>query len=81
VLTATCGLSLKTYAQAKSCVKSGSKVSEFVSSNAVVRQGENLSPVLFSLFLNGLVEFMSDAYDGLKEINSAVHDMFETSEI
>jgi hypothetical protein len=69
------------YEQAKSCVRVKNEVSEFFSSNVGVRQGENCSPVLFSLFLSGLVEFMSDAYDGLNEINSAVHDMFETSEL
>ena len=31
-----------------------------------VWQGENLSPILFSLFLNDLVHFMSKSYNGLR---------------
>ena len=32
-------------------------------SNVGVRQGENLSPILFSMFLNDLTEFISHAYN------------------
>ena len=40
------------YAKAKSCVKCNSRISKTFPSNVGVRQGENLSPLLFSLFLN-----------------------------
>ena len=56
------------YDNAKSCVRNGSQLSEFFISNVGVRQEENLDPVLFSLFLNDLVEFISHAYDGLTKI-------------
>ena len=42
------------YANAKSCVRLEHAESEFFVSNVGVRQGENLSPILFSLFLNDL---------------------------
>ena len=47
------------YAQAKSCIKDNGCNSEFFKSSVGVRQGENLSPILFSLFLNDLNDFLS----------------------
>ena len=45
------------YVQAKSCIKVNGCNSEFFKSSVGVRQGENLSPILFSLFLNDLNDF------------------------
>ena len=59
------------YGNAKSCVRIGNSKSTSFSSNIGVRQGKNLSPVLFSLFLNDLTEFIYHSYDGL----NAVSDM------
>jgi hypothetical protein len=56
-------------------------LSEFFYSNVGVCQGENLSPVLFSLFLNDLVEFISHAYDGLTNICNATHIFLDTEEL
>ena len=46
------------YQNIKSCVIYSGKQSNFFNSYCGVRQGENLSPVLFSLFLNDLEEFL-----------------------
>ena len=57
------------YANAKSCVRVGHMKSESFVNNVGVYQGENLSPILFSLFLNDLSEFISHAYNGLEHIS------------
>jgi hypothetical protein len=56
------------------------ELSEFFYSNVGVRQGGNLSPVLISLFLNDLVEFISHAYDGLTNICNSTHIFLDTEE-
>lgn len=57
------------YAHAKSCVKNGGEISGFFSSRVGVRQGENLSPLLFALYLNDLVSHLSADYDGLRDFS------------
>ena len=50
------------YKNAKSCVKSCDKISDFFSCDMGVRQGENLSPVLFSIYLNDFNESMKGIF-------------------
>ena len=69
------------YANAKSCVRIGNSKSMLFSSNIGVRQGENVSPVLFSLFLNDLTEFISHAYDGLNGISDVFKILLSNDEI
>ena len=40
----------------------------FDSTNVRLRQGVSISPRLFSLFRNDLVEFLSSVFDGLSDI-------------
>ena len=59
------------YKEAKSCVKSNNTISNVFSCNVGVRQGENLSPLLFAIFLNDLESSLRrDGVSGLNYINS-----------
>ena len=46
------------YKGIKSMLKINGMLSDFVNCNIGVRQGENLSPFLFSLYINDLEEFL-----------------------
>ena len=61
------------YEQAKSCVKKGGKLSQFFVCNAGVRQGENLSPFLFAIYLNDFNRFVAGYYDGLSYLSNAIN--------
>ena len=54
--------------KAKSCVKINGKFSIFLASNIGLRQwgGGDLSPLLFSLFLNASKDFLATNLSGLK---------------
>ena len=54
------------YYQAKSCVRHNKELSEIFPCNIGVRQGENLSPLLFSIYLNDLNSLLSDRCNGTK---------------
>ncbi|MEW8548127.1 MAG: reverse transcriptase family protein, partial [Candidatus Thiodiazotropha sp.] len=69
------------YSQAKSCIKVNGCNSDFFTSGVGVRQGENLSPILFSLFLNDLSEFLSHSFNGLEHVTNLVHQTLDTQEI
>ena len=69
------------YDSAKSCVRQNQHLSNYFFSNVGVRQGENLSPILFSLFLNDLVEFISHGFDGLTNITEAIHLFCDTDDV
>ena len=49
---------VKKYENIKSCVFSGHMKSKYFASNTGVRQGENLSPLLFALYINDLETYL-----------------------
>ena len=53
------------YDMAKSCVRQNNLMSEYFLCNIVVRQGDNLSPLLFALFLNDFSKYIDGKYRGL----------------
>ena len=55
------------YADAKSCVRVSGKLSDFFQCTAGVRQGENLSPILFALYLNDFQQFLEENARGLTD--------------
>ena len=58
------------YKEAKSAIKLNNPNCHgmFFGCDIGVRQGDNLSPLLFALYLNDLQEFLSMAYDGLENV-------------
>ena len=69
------------YSKAKSCVKVNNVLSNFFTSNVGVRQGENLSPILFSVFLNDLSQFMSTKFEGLATMSKMTFDYLSTDDV
>ena len=64
------------YQGIKSCVSFNGDQSEFFQSFRGVRQGENLSPVLFALFLNDLESFLSSHNCSGIDIEFASDDVY-----
>ena len=59
------------YEKAKSSVAlTAEKQSEFFTCNIGVRQGVNVSPLLFSIYLQDLKSFISQKCNGLKDIEN-----------
>ena len=76
----TCGINGKIldvirslFTNIKSCVYMNGTKSEYFASLKGVRQGENLSPLLFSLFVNDMEEFMLSS--GCEYIKSGDHEL------
>ena len=60
------------YNNAKSCVMNGYEKSDFFNCNMGVRQGENLSPLLFAMYLNDFELFISRRFSGLSDISKDI---------
>ena len=58
------------YQKAKACVKLGNIISKSFLCNVGVRQGDNISPLLFSFFINDFKHFISRRYKGLTCIST-----------
>ena len=70
---------LEMYTNIKSCISYNNQTSEYFKCEIGVRQGENLSPFLFSLFLNDLEDFiLTKDIVGLSSISEDIETELET---
>ena len=60
------------YENAKSHVSVQNLLSESFPCQVGVRQGENLSPLLFAIFLNDFKAFLSEKYNGLAKVSDSI---------
>ena len=60
------------YDNAKSHVSDNNTLSDSFPCQVGVRQGENLSPLLFAMFLNDFKSFLKHKYNGLKKISTSI---------
>ena len=69
------------YNNTKACIKLNNSISASFSCNVGVRQGDNLSPLLFSLFINDFESFLGDKYNGLKSIKDLFAETIQNQEV
>ena len=60
------------YKNAKSQVSFKNNLTDTFPCQMGVRQGENLSPLLFAMYLNDFNEFLSEKYNGLSKISDSI---------
>ena len=59
------------YQNIKTCIKKEDEVSGFFNCEMGVKQGENLSPLLFSIYLNDLEDYLRDNnIDSLEKVEN-----------
>ena len=64
------------YNNIKSCVQVNGQKSDYFSCYTGVRQGENLSPLLFALYLNDLESFLKYNHVNNLKLNDNISDQF-----
>ena len=69
------------YSKAKSCIRKDNMISDYCMCNIGVRQGDNLSPVLFAPFINDFTEYVSTAYGGLNIAQSCYPSLINSEDI
>ncbi len=67
------------YKSIKSCIKVGNEYSDYFPCTVGVRQGENMSPLLFAMYLNDLEQFLGAR--GISDLQSVTSDMFHHLDI
>ena len=65
------------YERAKSRVKLNNQISKHFHCSQGVRQGENLSPILFAVYLNDFQNTLSQKFSGLTKLNDVLIEEFE----
>ena len=56
-------------------------MSDFFECNQGVRQGENLSPLLFAIFLNDMKDFLRKSFNGLTIVSDLINDKLQTNDV
>lgn len=69
------------YNNAKSRVIFNNQVSDEFKCTVGVRQGENLSPLLFAIYLNDFERFLSKHYNGLEDIRQDIDTYLSDDDI
>ena len=69
------------YENTKACVKLNNKLSKSFSSKIGVRQGDNLSSLLFAIFINDFEQSISTQYNGLGALKNLYTNMATNDEI
>ena len=69
------------YENTTACVKLNNKISQSFICNIGVRQGDNLSPLLFAIFINDFEQFLSQRYNGLDSLNNLFTNVATRDEI
>ena len=67
------------YSNIKSCIIVNGRRSPYFSSMMGVRQGENLSPLLFSLYVNDLEQFLSNKGNTGISVEDGIEQYLKTS--
>ena len=65
------------YENAKSHISLDNRLSDAFPCQVGVRQGENLSPLLFAIYLNDFNKFLSESYNGLTEVTSSISEKLQ----
>lgn len=69
------------YRKAKSCIRVNGKFSNTFPCNTGVRQGDNLSPLLFAIFINDFDNFLRDRCNGLQFAADELRDKLSNEDI
>ena len=69
------------YQNAKSCVRVGGSLSDFFPCNTGVRQGENLSPVLFAIYLNDFDLTINKQFKGLSSLSELMREHLSDDDV
>ena len=68
------------YNKAKSCVRANNRTSGYFPCSVGVRQGENLSPLLFAIYLNDFKNAISRKFNGLTLIRDSINNVLSTDD-
>lgn len=69
------------YSKAKSCISLNGKTSALFPCNIGVRQGENLSPLLFAIYLSDLESSLANKYHGLSLLSDLAREQFVEEDV